>query len=246
MHREAATSTVMHLGFAAMDIVAIYNHIAVTKVIDKRQQLGQTLRMTRGKDTPTATRTVRREGTRAALIAAAHALAMREGADPLDPAQIAQEVGVSRPLFYAHFRTRGEFVDALLASLHGDAASPPPPLPEEPSEAVLAFFEGLAAPLDRNPELARRIIPASHLPGPVAEARAKRREKAIAKIASLLPPQLCQREERAAFLMDAFLGVQLAWSKADDGGSLAARVRRDLRWALTGALSPDPSSPAAP
>lgn len=195
--------------------------------------------MVRGKDSPTATRALRRGATRAAMVAAAHALASRPGADPLDPAAIAAEVGVSRPLFYAHFPTRGDFVEALLSSLHEDAGAPPvPPASDVPRVALLSFFERLAAPLDRHPELARRVIPASHLPGPVAQARAKRREKAIEKIASFLPENLADRAARAAFLMDAFLGVQLAWSKSSDGGSLAARVTRDLAWAVAGVLTP--------
>jgi hypothetical protein len=40
--------------------------------------------------------------------------------------------------------------------------------------------------------------------------------------------------------MDAFLGVQLAWSKSTGEEGLAPRVRRDLDWALSGVLSPSP------
>src|SRR5262245_27530768 len=200
--------------------------------------------MARGKDQPTAARALRREATRASLLTAAHALASRPGADPLDPAAVAAEAGVSRPLFYAHFPTRADFVDALLTSLHGGA--PPPDAPtSDPRAAILAFFERLSVPLDAHADLARRIIPASHLPGPVAEARAKRRERAVERIAALLPATP-DHERRAAFLMDAFLGVQLAWSKSAGGESLAARVRRDLSWALAGVLAPSSSSPVPP
>jgi AcrR family transcriptional regulator len=197
--------------------------------------------MARGKDLPTAARARRRETRRESLLAAAHALAAREGADALDPAAVAAEAGVSRPLFYAHFPTRADFVDALLSSLHEESA-PLSAAPAAPGGAVLAFFERLAEPLDRHAELARRIIPASHLPGPVAAARARRRERAIARLADLLPAATPDREARAAFLMDAFLGVQLAWSKSADAGSLVSRVRRDLSWALAGVLAPASSS----
>ena len=64
--------------------------------------------MSRGPDTPTSLRAQRKEATHAALVAAAHALAAR-GADPLDPAAVAREAGVSRPLgFSRHFIVRGQ------------------------------------------------------------------------------------------------------------------------------------------
>ncbi len=149
-------------------------------------------------------------------------------------------------------------MEALLTSLHasparyplepaGSSAAPPsarPPTPATSSDRVTTaerltgFFVSLAAPLDRQPDLARVLIPRSHLPGPVASARTKRREGAIDRIEALLPESLSERRHRAAFLMDAFLGLQLAWSKrqgpADEG--LADRVRRDLRWAVAGVL----------
>ncbi len=190
----------------------------------------------RGQDSPSSGRARRAAGTREALIAAAHALAQVPGADPLDPAEVAAHVGVSRPLFYAHFPSRGDFVDALLGSIHG---GPPPagaPMAEEPAARVFAFFDALAAPLDRHAALARVLIPASHVPGPVAEARAARRQAAIRKIEALLPAGLSGRLTRAEFLMDTFLGIQLAWAKDPPGLPLASRARRGLLWALPGAL----------
>jgi len=193
--------------------------------------------MARGKDSPTAARARKREATHVALVRAAHELAPRADRDPLDPAHVAAEAGVSRPLFYAHFKTRGDFVDALLASIHEERPNPAraEPPPSNAREAVVGFFERLAEPLDRHAALARRIIPASHLPGPVADARARRRERAIARIAALFPASTPEREARAAFLMDAFLGIQLAWSKTTSA-SLAERVRKDLSLAVRGVL----------
>jgi AcrR family transcriptional regulator len=198
-------------------------------------------------------KSLRREATRAALIAAAHTVAQRGGADPLDPAVVTAEVGTSRPLFDAHFPTRGDFVEAILVSIHEDvapvcAASAPPTVAPCAEAAILAFFAGLSAPLDRHAALARCVIPASHLPGPLAVARSRRRARAVARIASMLPPTLERREERATFLMDAFLGVQLAWSKALGLESLTERVRRDLAWAIRGvgaALEPIPHPPTS-
>lgn len=190
----------------------------------------------RGQDSPSSQRARRAAGTREALIAAAHALAQVPGANPLDPAEVAAHIGVSRPLFYAHFPSRAEFVDALLGSIHGGVAPVAPPSADDPASRILAFFEGLAAPLDRHAALARVLIPASHVPGPVAEARAARRQAAIRRIETLLPDGLAGRAGRAEFLMDAFLGVQLAWAKDPPGESLALRSRRGLRWALPGAL----------
>jgi hypothetical protein len=109
--------------------------------------------------------------------------------------------------------------------------------PPDAAGRVLAFFLDLAAPLDARPDLARVLIPRSHLPGAVAAARAKRREAAIERIAAWLPADLPERPARAAFLMDSFLGVQLAWSKGLAEGTLTDRVRRDMAWAVAGALS---------
>jgi len=191
----------------------------------------------RGQDSPTSQRSRRAAGTREALIAAAHALAQVTGADPLDPAEVAAHVGVSRPLFYAHFPSRADFVDALLGSIHGGPLPPvAAPTVADPAARVLAFFDALAAPLDRHAALARVLIPASHVPGPVAEARATRRQAAIRKIEALLPAGLPGRLTRAEFLMDTFLGIQLAWAKDAPGLDLAARARRGLLWALPGAL----------
>ncbi len=203
---------------------------------------------------PPLPKALRKGATRAAFIAAAHTIAARGGdADPLDPAAVTSEAGTSRPLFYAHFPTRGDFIDAVLASIHEDQ-----PRPAEgagsasvgPREAVLAFFARLAAPLDRHAALAPRADPASHLPGPVAEARSRRRAGAVAHLAEMLPASLPEREARAAFLMDAFLGLQLAWSKALVPGALADRVRRELAWAIDGVLAagpgPLPAPPPAP
>jgi hypothetical protein len=158
---------------------------------------------------------------------------------------------VSRPLFYAHFPTRADFVDALLASLHAESSgggpkAPPAVASGDPRSAVIAFFEALSTPLDLHADLARRVIPASHLPGPVADARARRRERAVHRLAEMLPAEVTERAEKAAFLMDAFLGVQLAWSRAAGTSSLAARVRRDLSWAVRGVLAaPEASAPPA-
>ena len=183
--------------------------------------------MARGADSPTAPRALRREATREALVRAAHRLAKRPGAECLDPTQVAAEAGVSRPLFYAHFPGRADFVEALLASVHAgpDAARSRPlphppakePAPETGRAALLRLFEGLAEPLDRHAALVRALIPASHQPGPVAEVRARRRERAIVAVLDRLPGGLPDRAARAAFLMDAFLGLQLAWSKAAAG-----------------------------
>ncbi|MCC7137175.1 MAG: TetR/AcrR family transcriptional regulator [Planctomycetes bacterium] len=209
--------------------------------------------MTRGKDSPDAPRAQRREATRRALLDAAAALAERDGANPLDPAQLAVEAGVSRPLFYAHFGDRAGFVDALLAALH-EGSGPPAVAPGlAPRERVLAFFEALAAPLDRRAPLARAIVPASHQPGALAEARGRRRARAIAVLTDLLPGALPDCEARAAVLMDAFLGLQLAWSKGQRPGALAACVRRELAWLLDGVLvasspphAPSPTDPRSP
>lgn len=212
--------------------------------------------MSRGPDTPTSDRAQRREATRVALVAAAHALAAR-GADPLDPAAVAREAGVSRPLWYAHFPTRLAFVDALFASVHAPAApassaadapatAPARPGPASSAAALRRFFVALASPLDTHAALARVLIPASHVPGPVATARAARRAAAVAKLAGLLPPGLASRRRKAAFLMDAFLGVQLAWCREPAGPSLVTRVKRDLELAIRGVLAPaSPSSSRA-
>ena len=193
---------------------------------------------------------LRRGATRAAFIAAAHTLAARGGdADPLDPAAVTAEAGTSRPLFYAHFATRGDFIDAVLASIHEDSSessAAATPAAVGPAAEILAFFARLATPLDRHAALARALIPASHLPGPVAQARAERRQRAIARVAELLPAVLPERALRAAFLMDAFLGLQLAWSKGTVPGSLADRVRRELVFAIDGVLAFGPGPGPGP
>lgn len=192
--------------------------------------------MARGADRAESPRALRREATKAALLAAARTLAER-GEDPLDPSAVAALAGVSRPLWYRYFPTRDDFVDALLASMH--AAVPPAAEAAGGGEGarVLSFFETLAAGLDEHAALARVLIPASHLPGPVATARAQRRIAAIERVAQRLPARLPDRPRRAAFLMDAFLGMQLAWSKGQVPGRLLDRVREDLPWAVRGVLA---------
>jgi|GEM_PF-2941685 len=195
--------------------------------------------MTRGPDTPTSPRAQRRDATRAALVAAAHALAAEGAPDPLDPAAVTRAAGVSRPLFYAHFPTRADFVDALFASVHAPTAGGRVPPPSGAGAAGLRrFFEALAAPLDTHAPLVRVLVPASQVPGPVAEVRATRRAAAIARVEALLPSDLPARTRRATFLMDAFLGIQAAWCRAPDGPSLADRVRHDLVFAIRGVLRP--------
>jgi AcrR family transcriptional regulator len=191
--------------------------------------------MVRGADRATSPRALRREATKAALLAAASTLAER-GEDPLDPALVASLAGVSRPLWYRYFPTRGDFVEAILASMH---AAPPRPADagHDAAADVLAFFVTLAKGLDANAALARVVIPVSHLPGPVADARAQRRLAAIERVAQRLPADVTDRGRRAAFVMDAFLGMQLAWSKGQVAGRFADRVRQDLPWAIRGALA---------
>jgi AcrR family transcriptional regulator len=169
------------------------------------------------------------------LLAAAATLAQR-GEDPLDPALVASLAGVSRPLWYRYFPTRGDFVEAILASMH---AAPPPAAGQgdDPAADVLSFFGALAKGLDANAALARVVIPVSHLPGPVSDVRAQRRLAAIERVAQRLPADVPDRGRRAAFLMDAFLGMQLAWSKGQVAGRFADRVRQDMPWAIRGALA---------
>ncbi len=195
--------------------------------------------MTRGPDAPTSPRAQRRDATRAALVAAAHALAAAGAPDPLDPAAVTKAASVSRPLFYAHFPTRADFVDALFASVHAPTAGARVPPPARPGAVgIRRFFEALAAPLDAHAALVRVLVPASQVPGPVAAVRAARRDAAIARIEALLPSELSARALRAAFLMDAFLGIQGAWCRAPDGPSLLERVRQDLVFAIRGVLLP--------
>jgi AcrR family transcriptional regulator len=151
-------------------------------------------------------------------------------------------VGVSRPLFYAHFPSRADSWTRL-GSIHGGRRRPTRPRRRTPAR-VLGFFATLAAP-STPAALARVLIPASHVPGPVAQVRAARRQAAIRRIEGLLPADLPDRLQRAEFLMDAFLGIQLAWAKEPPGEALASRARRGLSWALPGALdaSNPPESP---
>lgn len=196
--------------------------------------------MPRGVDRATSPRALRREASRVALLQASRALAER-GEDPLDPTAVAREAGVSRPLWYRHFPTRAAFAEALLQTVH--AAAPPPSVPAARlpvAQAVVEFLARLAAGLDREPALARALIPASHGRGAASLVRARRRATAVAHLADLLPTSLQDRVERAAFLFDAYLGLQLAWAKGQSEGSLEARVRRDMAWAVSGVLRAAP------
>jgi AcrR family transcriptional regulator len=167
----------------------------------------------------------RAERVRARLRDAAFALAHEQPVDRLTVADIVARAGVSRQVFYQHFRDRD---DAIAFAFSAAFASATAELAGEPGARILALFDFAAD----HREMYRNIVPSAVTQRVVAAFRAELAPAceeiatagmpAVTTIASLTP------EAVTRFLVGGFMEVLRSWMEDRDA--------TDLRGRVTGAL----------
>jgi AcrR family transcriptional regulator len=167
----------------------------------------------------------RAERVRARLRDAAFALAHEQPVDRLTVGDIVARAGVSRQVFYQHFRDRDDAVafafSAAFASATADFAG-------EPGARILALFDFAAD----HRAMYRNIVPSAVTQRVVAAFRAElvpacgeiaaAGMPAVTTVASLTP------EAVTRFLVGGFMEVLRSWMEDQDA--------TDLRGRVTGAL----------
>ena len=163
----------------------------------------------------------RAERVRARLRDAAFALAHEQPVDRLTVGDIVARAGVSRQVFYQHFRDRD---DAVAFARSATLASATADLVGEPGARILALFD-LAA---HHRAMYRNIVPSAVTQRVVAEFRAELAPAceeiatagmpAVTTVASLTP------EAVTRFLVGGFMEVLRSWMEDRDAADLRGRV----------------------
>jgi AcrR family transcriptional regulator len=167
----------------------------------------------------------RAERVRARLRDAAFALAHEQPVDRLTVGDIVARAGVSRQVFYQHFRDRD---DAVAFAFSAAFASATADLACEPGARILALFDFAA----RHRAMYRNIVPSAVTQRVIAAFRAELAPAceeiatagmpAVSTVASLTP------EAVTRFLVGGFMEVLRSWMEDRDA--------TDLRGTVTGAL----------
>jgi len=167
----------------------------------------------------------RAERVRARLRDAAFALAHEQPVDRLTVGGIVARAGVSRQVFYQHFRDRD---DAVAFAFSAAFASATADLTGEPGARILALFDFAA----HHRAMYRNIVPSAVTQRVVAAFRAELAPAceeiatagmpAVTTVASLTP------EAVTRFLVGGFMEVLRSWMEDRDA--------TDLRGRVTGAL----------
>lgn len=167
----------------------------------------------------------RAERVRARLRDAAFALAHEQPVDRLTVGDIVARAGVSRQVFYQHFRDRD---DAVAFAFSAAFASATADLAGEPGARILALFDFAA----HHRAMYRNIVPSAVTQRVVAAFRAELAPAceeimtagmpAVITVASLTP------EAVTRFLVGGFMEVLRSWMEDRDA--------TDLRGRVTGAL----------
>jgi len=167
----------------------------------------------------------RAERVRARLRDAAFALAHEQPVDRLTVGDIVARAGVSRQVFYRHFRDRD---DAVAFAFSAAFASATADLAGEPGARILALFDFAAhhRAMYRNivsSAVTQRVVAAFRAElAPACEEIATAGMPAVATVASLTP------EAVTRFLVGGFMEVLRSWMEDRDA--------TDLRGRVTGAL----------
>jgi AcrR family transcriptional regulator len=163
----------------------------------------------------------RAERVRARLRDAAFALAHEQPVDRLTVGDIVARAGVSRQVFYQHFRDRD---DAVAFAFSAAFASATADLVGEPGARILALFDFAA----HHRAMYRNIVPSAVTQRVVAAFRAELAPAceeiatagmpAVTTVASLTP------EAVTRFLVGGFMEVLRSWMEDRDAADLRGRV----------------------
>jgi AcrR family transcriptional regulator len=163
----------------------------------------------------------RAERVRARLRDAAFALAHEQPVDRLTVGDIVARAGVSRQVFYQHFRDRD---DAVAFAFSAAFASATADLAGEPGARILALFDFAA----HHRAMYRNIVPSAVTQRVVAAFRAELAPAceeiatagmpAVTTVASLTP------EAVTRFLVGGFMEVLRSWMEDRDAADLRGRV----------------------
>ena len=163
----------------------------------------------------------RAERVRARLRDAAFALAHEQPVDRLTVGEIVARAGVSRQVFYQHFRDRD---DAVAFAFSAAFASATADLAGAPGARILALFDFAA----HHRAMYRNIVPSAVTQRVVAAFRAELAPAceeiatagmpAVTTVASLTP------EAVTRFLVGGFMEVLRSWMEDRDAADLRGRV----------------------
>jgi AcrR family transcriptional regulator len=167
----------------------------------------------------------RAERVRARLRDAAFALAHEQPVDRLTVGDIVARAGVSRQVFYQHFRDRD---DAVAFAFSAAFASATADLAGEPGARILALFDFAA----HHRAMYRNIVPSAVTQRVVAAFRAELapacEEIATAGMPAVITVASLTPEAVTRFLVGGFMEVLRSWMEDRDA--------TDLRGRVTGAL----------
>jgi AcrR family transcriptional regulator len=167
----------------------------------------------------------RAERVRARLRDAAFALAHEQPVDRLTVGDIVARAGVSRQVFYQHFRDRD---DAVAFAFSAAFASATADLVGEPGARILALFDFAA----HHRAMYRNIVPSAVTQRVVAAFRAELapacEEIATAGMPAVITVASLTPEAVTRFLVGGFMEVLRSWMEDRDA--------TDLRGRVTGAL----------
>ncbi|HEX3283211.1 MAG TPA: TetR/AcrR family transcriptional regulator [Mycobacterium sp.] len=163
----------------------------------------------------------RAERVRARLRDAAFALAHEQPVDRLTVGDIVARAGVSRQVFYQHFRDRDDAVGFAFSAAFASATAD---LAGDPGARILALFDFAA----EHRAMYRNIVPSAVTQrvviafraelAPACEEIAAAGMPAVSTVASLTP------EAVSRFLVGGFMEVLRDWMEDQDATDLRGRV----------------------
>lgn len=165
----------------------------------------------------------RAERVRAKLRDAAFALAHERAVDQLTVSDIVDRAGVSRQVFYQHFRDRDDAIAYAFAVAFASATAN---VDEDPRTRIVALFD-LAA---EHRAMYRNVVPSVVTLRVLAAFRAEL-EPACAQIAaeaSIVDRDGLTRESVGRFLAGGFIEVLRSWMDDEDATDLRGRVTAAL------------------
>lgn len=168
----------------------------------------------------------RAERVRTLLHEAAFALAHEYPVDELTVAVIVARAGVSRQVFYQHFRDRDDAVAAAFSVAFGQATAD---IGDEPRARIMRLFDFAG----ERRAMYRNVVPSSVTQRVVSAFRAELApacaEIAAQGMAVVTPIAGLTVEGVTRFLVGGFMEVLRSWMEEPTDESTGARDARDLR-----------------